>query len=350
MPDYSILNSLCEEFDINVLELLNGEKKKADNKVFEEYMKYKNKVLIRKRIVYFIVLLLVIVGSLLGIYFVSNYKNVTVYELTGESEHFNYDSGVFLKSNIKYVMQYGKLSIKSDSGIEEKAIVNRTLAYKKDNDYIALTPFRNDIVVKENYGYSEIFDLSNIKYIPNELYIVVFYKSGEEIKHEELKINAEEIMKNDKLVNLREKFIGDKKNEEKIDFNHYDKRNEYKQFLLENGFSENIKWTQTSWSASVVEKLFGDHEFFQINYKNGNIYYSLSSDDFWLKSIYYHDSRIPLIRFTISSIKDKEMCSVHYNTAENKIDDRENCLKKYPFIEEHINKYMDNYKKYRLES
>lgn len=355
MPDYSVLNSICEEFNINVLELLNGEKKKEDNKVFEEYMKFKEKVNVRNRIAYFIIMALIIIGSLLLLYFVSNYKNVTVYELSGESDHFYYDSGVFIKSNIKCVMQYGRLSIKSDSGISEADVINSVLSYKKDNDYYTLTSFKNDALLKEDYGYSEVFHLANIDFVPNELYIIIFYNLDNEILHEELKINSEVIMKNDKFINIKKKFISEKKQEEKINFNRYDNRGDYKQFLIDNGFSldNKIVLKRSGEIYSKVVDKYGQLDFTLSGgcayfYKDDNLditmYYNYDYDNLdYIWNNYYIFKVADL-----NNDKDSFHHSVIFNIKDNTIQDDHKMINKYPYLEKLIRNFNDYYEKFRF--
>ncbi|MGN1370766.1 MAG: helix-turn-helix domain-containing protein [Candidatus Coprovivens sp.] len=45
MPDYSIFHNLCKELDISVIELLNGEKNKNEEKIITEYIDFKEKKL-----------------------------------------------------------------------------------------------------------------------------------------------------------------------------------------------------------------------------------------------------------------------------------------------------------------
>ena len=69
IPDYGVFENLCKEFDISINELLNGEKDMKDDKVIGEYMKMKSKQSRNKIIVVVIISFLVLLSTILSIYF-----------------------------------------------------------------------------------------------------------------------------------------------------------------------------------------------------------------------------------------------------------------------------------------
>jgi len=344
MPDYSVLNSICNEFDINVLELLNGEKKKENNKVFEEYMEYKDRMNRRKRVFLISLGFLLIIVSLLSIYFINNFKKVIVYKFNGESENFNYDSGLLVSSNIKYILHYGKVSIKDSNYIKEEDIIDIQLAYKEDSLYYFITTFVNDSLISESYGYGEIFNDNKLSYIPDNLFIVVFYKKDNVINHEEIKINAEKILINDKFFYKKDKYGFEKNNDPKeIDFNSFDKSTAYREYLLTNGFIViNGNNYHTMCTANCLEKKLGSSEYIALNYLVGEVSYYYEDSEILIKVHSSYDiSDSVQIRYSYK--KDNKMRSAVYGIKEDKIkyyNSNDNISK--------INEFVELFNKYRM--
>ncbi len=344
MPDYSILNSLCEEFDINVLELLNGEKKKADNKVFEEYMKYKDKANKRKRILYLIIIFLLVIVSILGIYFLNNYKKVAVYRLNAVSNNFSYTDGILLKSNIKYVMKYGKLVI-TNHDIKEEDIVDVEVAYKNDDRYYLVTSYKDGATIIEEYGYGEVFNEKNIKHIPNDLYLIIFYKVGDKIVHEEIAMEVIEEMNNNKIINIKEKSGFKNNTPREIDLTYYDSVDNYKDFLLKNGFVEVDKdHCHTMCSYNCLEKEIGKNEYISFSYVAEYVSYYFENDDVIVKASSPYDDNSKDIQLRYQSKKNNERFVIRY--------DFNNGLYNYygkekEYLSSNIH-FVDNFNKYRI--
>ncbi len=356
MPDYSVLNSICEEFNINVLELLNGEKKKEDNKVFEEYMKFKDKVNKRKRLLYLIISILVVFASIMSVYFINSYKKVNVYELTGENENFSYKNGILLTSNIKNILQTGNLQI-MNSDIKMEDIMSCVFAYKRDNEFFLVTSYKDSTLIIEDYGYNEVFDDYTLEHVLKDLYLIVFYRNKDESKHDIIRIDEEKIMNNNKLFNKKGIYIGDKKVPEKVNLSLYDKTKDYKKFLIDNGFGK----IDRSWSSivpiaddTILSKKITKNIQIDFSYLDGSSYYYYDDGKISIKAFYYfrNDNSEPswdnYITFKVTE-GNNDPLSVVYNTKKDSISDPHRILKRYPYVEKLVKEYYENYKKYRME-
>lgn len=93
------------ELNISLNELLSGEKDNKKEKkdeatiYFLRCFKEKNKILLLISIITIIFILFV---SALFIYFINNYNKFKVYSLSGESENFVYNEGLFIDTNQEY--------------------------------------------------------------------------------------------------------------------------------------------------------------------------------------------------------------------------------------------------------
>jgi len=349
MPDYSILNSICAEFNINVLELLNGEKKKENNKVFEEYMRFKEKANKKRILLIFFISFLIVIISLLGIYFVNSYKKVAVYQLTGENENFSYSNGLLLTSNIKNVLQTGNLDI-SNNKITKDNITDISFAYKRENNYYLVVSYNDNTLISEDYGYNEIFDDYTLEQILKNLYLIISYQYDDTIKTDIVKINLEKIMNNDKFFNKKGKYIGNKKNPEKIIINTTDNQNDYKQFLIDNGFGKKErKWAFTG-QDTILSKMLGKNKQIDFSYVDGSSYYYYEDENVFIKAFYYvrndqkENSLNNFITFKIT--EGEKNYSLIYDIRKDRISDNYSALDRYPYLEKLIKEYYENYKKY----
>ena len=208
------MKPLCEKLSITVTELLNGEDLsniKNDNviKYIEKNEKSK-KTQIATTTAISIFLIIVII---LGCYFFNTYNKVAVYELYGESEHFYYNNALLIKSNIKQIFTEGEIDVK-DNYINDKNIYtislycNNQLIYKENYEH---TTSKN---IVENYGDNEYFNESNLNNL-KEWFIEIEYEKDNETIKEKIYLNNRIIMKNNKLLYLKNKEIS--QNNEKMD-------------------------------------------------------------------------------------------------------------------------------------
>jgi len=352
MPDYSVLNSICLEFNVNVLELLNGEKKKDDNKVFEEYMNFKEKTNRKRILLIFFISFLIVIISLLSIYFVNSYKKVAVYQLTGENENFSYSNGLLLTSNIKNVLQTGNLDISNNEIIKDN-ITDISFAYKRENNYYLVVSYIDNTLISEDYGYNEIFDDYTLEQVLKDLYLIISYQHDGMIKTDIIKINKERIMNNDKLFNKKGKFIGNKKVPEKMNINNTDNQNDYKQFLIANGFGKKERKWAFSGQDTILSKMLGKNKQIDFSYVDGSSYYYYEDDYIFVKAFYYlrNDQKVDSLDnyITFKITEGEKNYSLIYDIKRDRISDNYSALERYPYLEKLIREYYENYKKYRKE-
>ena len=146
IPDYGVFENLCNEFNITVTELLTGERNVKDDKVVGEYINMKGKQNRLKIIVILVVSLLVILCSMLGIYFINSYDNTSIYQLSGSSKNFSYKDGLLVTSNIKNIFQKGKLEIKNNF-IKLENISKTYYAFENGGNYYKLVDYDGDSII-----------------------------------------------------------------------------------------------------------------------------------------------------------------------------------------------------------
>ena len=205
LPDFSLFKPICNELDITVNELLNGEKDKNDNGVVDYFdfqkTKYKFKIIIVS-----IMLVLVIIVSVLSIFFINNYNKVNGYLLVGESDNFSYgyNDNLLILSNIKNIASIGNINIKNDN-IKESDIKQITLKYNDKRlfggNYLAG-------VYYENNGYDDYFPEDARNNI-DKWYIEVEYVIDNKEAKEIINLDAISILKNDNLFYKKEGKVSD---------------------------------------------------------------------------------------------------------------------------------------------
>lgn len=279
MPDYTLFKKLCQALDISVSELLNGELDNKNNLNKEEaltnYISYKETKHKHKKIMVIAILILTTIVLTLSIYFINSYKKITIYELSGKSENFKYENGLLVKSNIKSILELGKLT---SSTINTNQIVNQNLSVKIGKEYYFISNIKDGEVISENYGYNEYIREPMLQYIPENLYILIWYKVDNQIKLETIKVSSEKLLINDKIVYKKSVSIDNGELGEPINLNQYDNYQEYKDFLYKEGFKEPIK-NNTLCTANCLEKQISNTEYIAIRPTNKFFYYTKKEKD-----------------------------------------------------------------------
>lgn len=297
MPDYSLFQPLCEALDISVTELLNGKESKNDIGIVN-YLEYKEKQYFKKIILFIVLVVLILICCVSGIYFVNSYKKINVYELKGQSENFYYEQGLIIKSNIKNVIQYGDLS--SDT-ISDDKILSASLAVKIDDEYFSISNFQTNFLISEKYGYGEYFNDKTLSHIPDDLYIIIFYEQNGSVLYEELKVYNEQILSNDKLLNLKgEAEYSD--DIEPLNLHQYDNIYKLRDKALENGFSYNNEYNFYLNISNCLTKKLSTNEYIGFDYKAylDTFRYYIKKNDFTLilDNVYY-DEKNKFLGFSI---------------------------------------------------
>lgn len=187
IPDYGVFDNLCKEFDISVNELLNGEKDMKDDKVIGEYMKMKGNQNRLKIVIVLIISVLVILCVIFGTYFFNSYKSIAIYEFIGENENFRYENATYLESKIKTVFTGGRFRVLNTS-ITEEDIIDKKLAIKEEDKYYWFGNVYPGSLNYEDYLYGDTFSLGELKHLPNDLYLIVWYKFDGEILYDVIEL------------------------------------------------------------------------------------------------------------------------------------------------------------------
>lgn len=342
MPDYSLFKPLCKELDISVSELLNGEldTKNKQNKedAITNYISYKEKIHKRKSIILVISILVILLTSILAIYFINSYKKISIYELSGESENFKYENGLLVKSNIKTILELGNLTSYT---IEENQILGQTLSVKIDNEYYFISNIKDGEVINENYGYGEYLDDIKLQHIPNNLYIIIWYKSENEIITEILKVKNEKLLINDKIIYQKQDSIDNNKAGEPININKYDNVKKCENYYINIGLKkENNIFTKELNKNETIK--------FSCYSIKGEFVYELNENDIKIKTYGYRNipkDKINTISFDINDKKNNIRTSIIYDLYKDKIIESK-YSKKY---EEYIIKAVTLSKKYKYK-
>lgn len=329
LPDVSLFEPLCNILNMDINELLAGEKldkgsKERNKEVinFIEYSKKKNKI---KVLVISLVSLFLIAIIILGTYFINNFNKTTIYELSGESENFRYSGGLLVVSNYKNVLSSGKVSV-NNSELENVEILDVTL--KSNNNIIVGGNkfFDGDGLIQEDYGYGEILNKEKVDNIDN-WYLEIYYVVDNNLSVEKIDVNNEIVSKNNKFLIFKVGEISKEKEiKNEIDSKYDDGNFEYEialmRYLEKKGYTHNVD------SYSWMEKNIREYDE-----KTGE---GVSIDPFWPRIMYRNkidNNNYYLIQWTFmnpQSIKSPsfvvegefygEKYSFSYNIEEDSID------------------------------
>lgn len=311
MPDYSIFKDLCNALDITVIELLNGEKNSNENIVITEYINYKEKKSQKKILCFLATIIIILIFSTLLIYFINNYKNIKVYELSGSGQNFIYENSLLIKSNINNILKFG--NIKSTT-IKNENIIFIELVIKKDNEYNLITKWKNETnTLIEKYGYEEYFSNVNKEEIKNNLYLIVYYHENKELKIDKIKLNTKIILSNDKILNLKKQKISSTKKQTLSSYKNYLEKQKYQEKLYNMGFL-NIDNPLNSCETCITKKI-SDYEYISVNIINDYIYYNYKDEKTEIRAIRNKNNQNENIVFNIK--KDNKWTYLIYD-IENK--------------------------------
>ena len=196
-PSMSIMIKLAEIFELTLPEIINGERATKDNieainsETTKEIIKMHKKTKKITRISS--ILICILVFAFLGYYFFTSYKTQNIYEVTGRSDNFAINNGLFIltKSRVYFTVQ----DIKTNEDVKQLTLYVLDNGEKHD---IYTSDKNNSIFLEENNGYNEYFSMNNKNIFLKNLYIEI---QGE--KHtENMKLDLRKIYQNDELLNL----------------------------------------------------------------------------------------------------------------------------------------------------
>lgn len=235
LPDISLFKPLCNELDITINEFLNGKKDNNEDGVVN-YIKYQRRKNKFKLFLSIIISILVIVFSILLIYFVNNYNKIKIYRVSGESENFTYTNAMLITSNMKNIYYDGKIESKN-SNISVNDITY--MALKCDDKMIEGGSYILNGIISENYGYNEYFSDEILEKL-DKWYIEITYKNNNKELTERIKLTFESEMNNNNFINNKKQSISDNN---KFNYEEHVKKEindleELKNYLINNGYKE----------------------------------------------------------------------------------------------------------------
>lgn len=289
IPDYGVFDNLCKEFNISVNELLNGEKDMKDDKVIGEYMKMKGRQNRTKIIVISIISFLIILCSVLGIYFVNSYDKTNMYQLSGSTDNFKFSGGLLVTSNIKNIFQRGELQI-NVKDIREDDIAESYYAFEVDGKYYKLLDYNGTNLEIEKYGEDLIVPTKMKDYIPKNLYLIVIYYKDEKVYTETIKIKAKKIFSNNKFINVKSD-PSDSAKLELVDLDKVFNPFKYREQLLKEGFIVPTKGDAEKFYGIYEEGLIKKNgkETIFIDYMNYSLMYSVDNKNYGIVTVARND-------------------------------------------------------------
>lgn len=286
IPDYGVFENLCKEFNITVNELLNGEKDEKDDKVIGEYMKMKGKENRNKIIIVSIISFLIILCLILGIYFINSYNKINVYKISASNDNFVLSESSLVLSNQYTMFDMGKIT----TNLEDVEIIEAIYANEFNDKYYRIAVYEEGVIRSEKYGSEVEFARANIQYMPENMYLIIYYLKDDEYFTDVLKVNSDILITSDKLYYLKSDSIivdSTDKIEEvtEVDLNEYAYVNDYKEYLIREGFKLKNGLECDTFQDGYCAILNKGNEFIEIDYINYSLSYEVRYDGYSLNNL-----------------------------------------------------------------
>lgn len=215
IPDSSTLLILSNIFDITINELLLGkrEDKKIDLKeatlsiIDDNNQRTKN--IKNNHLLVTCLIIFVFTSLFFGLYFLSSYNQVKVYELNPEiNSNMILTDGLLIYTKDKIFLRWGPIT-----GLTEE-IKYVELYYIINDEKHLIIGSNGNLSVEEKYGYNEAFVVSKFPEILENLYLEVYYVSHDKINESnittpsiKIKVTATEKYTNDNFINIKNPSI-----------------------------------------------------------------------------------------------------------------------------------------------
>lgn len=307
--DPNVLEKMAAVFNVNVEELLYGEKKTSknnqeiiDNLVIEYKNKYKE--IYRKNLAIIISIFFLIITIILFIYFAFIRGTISVYKISIDSEKFYMEDSMLLLSNNISTLNFNKINANIDEEIE----MIKLYYYKADEKVIIFSGDNEPRFIEEDNGYNE-YDLSKLAEKDIYLYIKTSLNVYDNIK-----------------LNVDKKYINNNifpKTSLEISQNNSSNSNseKYEDFLIENGFkSDDNIYFEKKLKENIY--IIVQNDSIRINFLN-------SKEEISATLVGSRDSNTALyIMFNNGEVKD----SNEYLFKTTKICDSSNCNEIEDFV------------------
>lgn len=202
-PDVSVIFKLCKILDIDIKTIIDLDKNIKVENIIEIEKKKTN----RRNLIFIGLIVLVFVAIIITLFIVFNHNAFVVYNVYLDSDEFELNNSLIVKSKIKNYFQFGTLVSKlEDTGND--TIYNIRLYKKNDNNEEKLIfeqAYKDNIIISEDYGYGEYFDDFDVDL--NNLYLKISYFKDNAEHTYDYKLRVEESFKSDSLIYLKDKAI-----------------------------------------------------------------------------------------------------------------------------------------------
>lgn len=210
-PDIKYYQMLCEIFQIELKELLSGEKNNRYNKLelnsnlINYFVKQSNVIKMFKRV---IAVMIIIIFIFLLYYFYETYNKTTIFTFYGSLEHFSINQGLLVLTREKSYLSLNNNEFKS---------YNITIYYYQNNDKHIIYDGPSTNIIIDFTGYNSSINISNYKKIIDNIFMEISSNDTKEVIH----LNFNKNYSNHKLFFKDDKDIIDSETESKTD-NIYD--------------------------------------------------------------------------------------------------------------------------------
>lgn len=182
-PDPQTLLQLSEMFDVSINELLKGERlqentiedlEKTTLSILDQSNK-KTKVIKRITAVSITIIILLLL-SFLSYYFINSYNSTKVYTIYGEGQDFKTYDGLMIVTNEKMYIKLGRLTNNKNHEIS-----SLKMYYKNDDRKKLIVEDQeiDNLVIRENIGYSEKLQERYLKNYTKKLYLEITYDDNQ---------------------------------------------------------------------------------------------------------------------------------------------------------------------------
>lgn len=192
-----VLTKISEIFNVTLNEIYVGERKNNKNisklnVVITDAMNNNKKI--KRYLISSLVLILILIVSFLGYYFINNYNSIKVYEINNSDSDININNGLLIISKDIFYIQLGNVE-----SLNDKETNTIDLYYTLNNETVNL--FYGDTTscfYTSNYTDLKIKYSDIKKHLLKNLYLKVTYKNEEE---KVIKLNLEQTYSNNKIYN-----------------------------------------------------------------------------------------------------------------------------------------------------
>ncbi len=198
VPDCTTLVRLSEIFDVNINEILAGERKTNKKDNFDEVTLdlYKDRNKKYKTIKILVISIVLIIVSFFVYYFVNTYNAIKIYTADVSTENVEIHNSIFITTGNQFYFRLGKLE-----KITDENITGINLYYvDKDNNkktlYSCTECDSYDVILFDYDGYSAHFNYKDINYILKHMKLEITYENSEEI----IDLELTRVFRNNKLV------------------------------------------------------------------------------------------------------------------------------------------------------